>query len=104
MYFSNAILAAGALIPLVSAHGGDGIPNIVGLNVKDLKGRDMLSNLKSRIAAARHQVHEEIQLEHRQTQDRCGPEHGSCPAGACCSGSGCMTPQAHLVDSDANCE
>lgn len=89
MYFSNVILAAGALVPLVSAHGGDGIPHIVGLNVKDLKGRDMLSNLKSRIAAAKHQAHGEIQgMERRQDDKRCGAQYGSCAAGECCSGSG----------------
>lgn len=91
MYFSNVILAAGALVPLVSAHGGDGIPHIVGLNVKDLKGRDMLSNLKSRIAVAKQQAHGDIQgMERRQDDKRCGAQYGSCAAGECCSGSGCM--------------
>jgi hypothetical protein len=91
MQIRNALLAAGALAPFVSAHNGDGIPNIVGINMKDLKGRDMLSNLKSRIAEARHQVSEEVQsLGRRQDDKRCGPQYGSCAQDECCSGSGCM--------------
>jgi antitoxin (DNA-binding transcriptional repressor) of toxin-antitoxin stability system len=107
MHFSTVVAAVAAVAPVVSAHGGAPIPKIVGLNVKDLKARDLLSSLNARIAeVGRSEVHEKRQpLEARQNTDgQCGSGFGSCAAGVCCSQSGCMkiihvfNPQYVLTD------
>lgn len=94
MFFNNVIVAV-ALAPFVAAHGGAPVPHISGLNIKDLKARDLLSNLNARASEVhRHVAHEErgSQLEVRQntnTNGQCGGSFGSCAPGVCCSGSGC---------------
>lgn len=75
------------------------MPQVFGLNIKDLKSRDLLSNLKARLADVdHHKEHAKREnLEARQNTDgQCGPGFGSCAAGYCCSGSsgtgtGCMS-------------
>lgn len=93
MRFTSAVVAATAVAPFVNAHGGASIPNIVGLNVKDLKARDLLDNLRARLAEVNH-VEKRAPaepLEARQNTDgQCGPGFGSCAAGVCCSEGGCM--------------
>lgn len=91
MYFSNTIMVAGVLAPLVSAHGGAPIPNVFGLgNVRDLKARDLLSNLKARTAAAYQLDTAETHVleKRRDAEGRCGGVYGSCAAGECCSEAG----------------
>lgn len=93
MRFSTAVAAAAAVMPFASAHEGAPVPKIAGLNVKDLKARHLLSNLKARFAEVNaHETHEKRgSLETRQNVDgQCGPGFGSCAAGVCCSQAGCM--------------
>ena len=95
MHFSTALAAVAAVAPIVNAHGGSAIPRIVGLNVKDLKARDMLSNMRARTQLAEvghHEAHEKRgNLDSRQNVDgQCGGSFGSCAAGVCCSQAGCM--------------
>lgn len=94
MHFSTVLSVAAAITPVVHAHGGASVPKIAGLNVRDLKARDLLSRLNARIAeVGRPEAHEKREsLEPRQNVDgQCGPGFGSCAAGVCCSQSGCMT-------------
>ncbi|KAF1842529.1 carbohydrate esterase family 4 protein, partial [Cucurbitaria berberidis CBS 394.84] len=88
MLYSAAVAAIVAATPLVSAHGA-ALPNIVGLNPRDLKARDLLSSLGARFT----DVHEfvkapENQVKPRQDGKECGANIGSCGAGLCCSPNG----------------
>lgn len=87
MHISTALAAAAAVMPIVNAHGdAPSVPKIFGLNVRDLKARSMLDNIKAR-AASPHQ--RRTTLNSRQNVDgQCGGEFGSCAEGVCCSGSG----------------
>ena len=102
MHFST-LAAVAAIAPFVSAHGGMGLPKIAGINMRDLKSRDLLATLEARIA--------EVQVAHahasglvaRQDDRECGAGIGSCAAGQCCSGAGCMLPHVgplYLRDTD----
>jgi peptidoglycan/xylan/chitin deacetylase (PgdA/CDA1 family) len=92
MHFSTALAAVAAVAPLVNAHeGGPGLPRIAGLNVRDLKARDLFSNLKARVDEVNQEVHEKREsLKPRQggTDGQCGTGFGSCDAGYCCSEAG----------------
>jgi hypothetical protein len=87
MHFSTALAAVAAVAPLVSAHGSP-LPQIVGLNPRDLKARAMLSNLGARFTEANELSKT---LEARQDDRECGKGVGSCAAGQCCSQAGCMS-------------
>lgn len=102
MHFSTALAAVAAVAPLVHAHDGSGpaIPQLIGLNVKDLKARSMLSSILGRAQHAEidhHDAHEKRgKLEARQNVDgECGTGKGSCAAGYCCSEAGCMMLLSH---------
>lgn len=88
MHFSTALGAVAAVAPLVNAHGSP-LPKIVGLNPRDLKARDLLSNLGARFA----EVHEFAKADAKPLEARddreCGAGIGSCAAGVCCSQAGC---------------
>ena len=87
MHFSTALAAAAVAFPLVQAHGDvPGAPKMFGLNIKDLKTRNLLSNLQARGAAVSdpHESHAK-----RQEAGQCGPGIGNCGAGECCSSGGC---------------
>lgn len=99
MYLSNAIIAASALMPLVSAHGGAPVPNIAGLNIKDLKARSLFSDLRARAAAVQH-TQTGSSNKRQNAEGRCGPGIASCAAGQCCSEAGCMT--SHVPPSPYN--
>jgi len=90
MHLFTALAAAVVAAPFVAAHDGPAIPRIVGLNVRDLKGRNMLNTMveRAKMAVAGH--HEARgHLESRQnTNGQCGPGFGSCAAGYCCSQEG----------------
>ncbi|KAF2473248.1 glycoside hydrolase/deacetylase [Lindgomyces ingoldianus] len=93
MHFSTALAAAAAaIVPLVNAHEGAPIPRIAGLNIKDLKARDIFTNFKVRQAADvdHHDAPKKrSNLEARQNTDgQCGAGFGSCAAGYCCSEGG----------------
>jgi hypothetical protein len=93
MHFSTALAAVAAVAPLVVAHGGSspGTPQIIGLNVKDLKARSMLSSWVERAQTAEvdhHEAHEKRQGGNAEGQ--CGDGVGTCAAGYCCSENGCM--------------
>lgn len=97
MHFSTAFAVAAAVAPIVAAHDGPSMPRIAGMNVKDLKTRNLFSNLKARAVAleAEHVEHVEKRsaLEPRQNTDgQCGKGFGSCAPGYCCSEAGCMSP------------
>lgn len=88
MRYSTALAAVAAAAPMVSAHGA-ALPRIVGLNPKDLRARDLLSNLGARFADVNDFVKgPENQLKPRQDDRECGAGIGSCAAGLCCSQSG----------------
>ncbi|KAF2660521.1 carbohydrate esterase family 4 protein [Lophiostoma macrostomum CBS 122681] len=93
MHISITLAAVAAVAPLVAAHNEHPIPNIAGLNVRDLKTRDMLSNMRDRIAAVNQEAAEEKRdhkLSRRQggTDGQCGAGFASCAAGYCCSPEG----------------
>ncbi|KAJ4305429.1 hypothetical protein N0V90_000960 [Kalmusia sp. IMI 367209] len=94
MRFSTAVAAAAVVAPLAAAHEGPGIPKIAGLNMKDLKARNLMDSLRARAAelTQKSHAHEERELKPRQggTDGQCGGSFGSCAAGYCCSGAGCM--------------
>jgi hypothetical protein len=89
MHFSTTLAAVAAVAPFVSAHGTMGVPKIAGINMRDLKSRDLLATLEARMADYNaHGKHEAVKV--RQADDRqCGAGVGNCPAGQCCSGAGC---------------
>ncbi|OSS54028.1 hypothetical protein B5807_00423 [Epicoccum nigrum] len=87
MHFST-LAAVAAIAPLVSAHGGMGLPKIAGINMRDLKSRDLLANLEARIAEVKTAHAHENRLAARQDDRQCGAGIGSCAAGQCCSGAG----------------
>ena len=90
MHFSTALTAVAAVAPLVNAHGSP-LPKIVGLNPRDLKARNLFSNLGARFADVHEFAKAEAEpLKARQADDReCGANIGTCPQGVCCSQSGC---------------
>lgn len=100
MRFSSAIATAAAVAPFVNAHGNSaGMPQIAGLNMRDLKTRDMLSTLRARAIELSSQAKEEshaaaakrdanIKRQGGNTNGQCGGSFGNCAAGYCCSGSG----------------
>ncbi|KAJ8117835.1 hypothetical protein OPT61_g1055 [Boeremia exigua] len=87
MHFST-LAAVAAIAPFVNAHGGMGLPRIAGINMRDLKSRDLLANLEARIAEVKVAHAHENHLTARQDDRECGAGIGSCPAGQCCSGAG----------------
>lgn len=87
MYLSNVAIASLAVLgPLAQAHGA-GIPHIVGLDVADVRARELIRNLRARLAVGGHS--HEVELEARDSPKECGEGIGSCPAGKCCSISQC---------------
>jgi peptidoglycan/xylan/chitin deacetylase (PgdA/CDA1 family) len=85
MYLSTvAIATIAAISPLANAHGA-GLPQILGLNVADLKARSLLQNVEARVPASGNAA--ELHVEARQSKPECGEGIGSCPAGQCCSRS-----------------
>lgn len=102
MRFPTAIAAVAAVVPIISAHDGPGIPKIAGLNMRDMKARNLMDNIRTRAAElTRNTIHEEhASLKPRQggTNGRCGAGLGSCDAGYCCSASGCkFFPESHQL-------
>ncbi|KAF3002041.1 hypothetical protein E8E13_008907 [Curvularia kusanoi] len=87
MHFST-FAAVAAIAPFVSAHGGMGLPKIAGINMRDLKSRDLLATLEARIAEVKTAHAHENQLAARQDDRQCGAGIGNCAAGQCCSGAG----------------
>jgi hypothetical protein len=90
MHYSTAVAAVAALTTFVSAHG-TGMPNIVGLNPRDLKARSLLSRAGARFTGVNELVKGRSGhgLKSRQDDRECGAGIGSCAAGQCCSGAGC---------------
>lgn len=92
MRYASAVAAVAAIAPIVSAHGsGIATPRIIGLNPRDLKARDLLSNLGARFADVKDFKGPENQVKQvkpRQDDRQCGAGVGSCAAGECCSGAG----------------
>lgn len=89
MYISTVAFATiAAIAPLTGAHG-TGLPHILGLDVADLKARDLLSSLGARFVES-GDAHIKLDVERREDKPECGPGIGSCRAGMCCSRSGCM--------------
>lgn len=93
MHYSTALAAVAAVAPIVSGHGV-GVPNIVGLNPRDLKARDLLSRVGARFTGVNELVEPKhdvkTQIIRRQDDRQCGAGIGNCPAGQCCSDAGCM--------------
>ena len=70
MHIPTVLAAAAAVMPMVNAHGDmPAVPKILGLNVRDLKARNLLGNMK-----VRHEAHEKrAVLDSRQnTNGQCG--------------------------------
>lgn len=95
MHFSTAFAVAAAVAPMVSAHEGPSVPRIAGLNMRDLKARDMFARIQARAdelaEVDSHPAHLKrgAPLESRQnTNGQCGGTFGSCAAGVCCSEAG----------------
>jgi peptidoglycan/xylan/chitin deacetylase (PgdA/CDA1 family) len=94
MHFSNIALATiAAAGPLANAHGA-GLPQIIGLDVADLKARSLLRSIGAQLAESGH-AHT-APVEARDSPPECGEGIGSCPAGKCCSRAGyCGTTDAY---------
>lgn len=93
MHYSTAFTAVAALTPFVAAHGnGAAIPNIVGLNPRDLKARSLLSRAGVRFTGVNELVKgrsDKTKINKpRQDDPQCGAGVGSCAAGECCSAAG----------------
>lgn len=98
MRFSTALASAAAVAPFVTAHGEAPMPQIVGLNLKDLKTRDMLSTLRARAAEVSSEAIKGAQAASEKrnnnikrqggTSGQCGGSFGKCDEGYCCSASG----------------
>ncbi|KAF1959625.1 glycoside hydrolase/deacetylase [Byssothecium circinans] len=98
MRFSTALATVAAVTPFVTAHDGPGLPKIAGLNLRDLKTRDMLSNLRARAAAiAEQESHQAFTAHEKRAQNikrqggdgaQCGEGKPACAAGYCCSQGG----------------
>lgn len=89
MHFSTVALATiAAVSPFASAHIG-GAPQLVGLNMADLKARDLLSRLSAGGVSV-GAVHNHVDLSTRADKKNCGPGIGNCKTGECCSEVGCM--------------
>ena len=91
MHLSTALAAAAVAAPFVAAHDGPSMPRIIGLNVRDLKGRNILNNMVDRAkmsVAGHHEARGHLQAR-QNTDGQCGAGFGSCAAGYCCSESGC---------------
>jgi hypothetical protein len=87
MHFSTIAVATFAAVgPLANAHGS-GLPQIIGLDVTDVKARNLLRNIGARFATPGHP--HGIDLEARDSPPECGEGIGSCPAGKCCSRAKC---------------
>jgi len=88
MHFSIAFTAVAAWAHLAHAHDL-AAPQIVGLDPRDLKARDVLSSLGARFAAAKDFAKKpHSKLKARQDDRQCGTGIGSCAAGQCCSQAG----------------
>jgi hypothetical protein len=88
MHLSTIAIASLAVFgPVANAHSG-GLPHIVGLDVADVKARHLLRELRARLAVVSDS--HEVDIEARDSPPECGEGIGSCPAGKCCSRSGCM--------------
>lgn len=95
MRFSTAALATvAAVVPIVSAHDSM-LPKIRGLDMRDLKARNLMDNIRARAAllgsqdAHAHEKRGGVKPRQGGTDGQCGPGFGSCAAGYCCSGAGC---------------
>lgn len=93
MHYSFTLAAIAAVTPFVSAHG-NGLPNIVGLNPRDLRARDLLSHTGAKFIGANElskpKAVSKVPVQARQDDRQCGAGVGSCAAGQCCSSAGCM--------------
>ncbi|EDU51408.1 CDA1 xylanase chitin deacetylase [Pyrenophora tritici-repentis] len=91
MHYTSALAAIAAVTPLVSAHG-TGLPNIIGLNPKDLRARHLLSRTGAKLMGVdelmKPKVASKVPVQARQDDRQCGQGIGSCPAGQCCSSGG----------------
>lgn len=94
MHFSNiALLTIAAVGPLANAHG-TGLPQILGLDVADVKARNFLRGIGARLSEAGDSHGAPVQA--RDSPPECGEGIGSCPAGKCCSRVGyCGTTDAY---------
>lgn len=93
MHLYTVLATVAVAAPFVSAHNGLATPKILGVNIRDLKARNILTSM-----ADRANLHEaRIDLESRQnTNGQCGPGFGSCAAGSCCNQDGCkLRPQIY---------
>ena len=94
MHFSTIAFAAVAAVgPLVHAHGA-GLPQVMGLDVADVRVRSMLRDISARLATSEADAHEHsIETRQLTTNNECGPGPGKghCPKGQCCSREGCRS-------------
>jgi hypothetical protein len=90
MHFPTIAIATLATVgPLASAHGSTGLPQIIGLDVADVKARSFLRNLGARVAESQDVHEHKIEARQGASPKECGEGIGSCPAGKCCSSIGC---------------
>ncbi|KAF2738185.1 glycoside hydrolase/deacetylase [Polyplosphaeria fusca] len=91
MYITSALAVAAAVAPIVAAHDGPSMPNVAGLNIKNLKARDIFANIRTRVDHTEVDHHPKRSvLKPRQggTDGQCGAGLAKCSAGYCCSESG----------------
>ncbi|KAF1953241.1 glycoside hydrolase/deacetylase [Byssothecium circinans] len=101
MYLTVSILAVTAVVPLVSAHDGVGIPKLVGLDPYTPQTRDLLGSIAARVAGSHS--HENHALKHRKDGRECGEGIGSCGQGLCCSRSGfCGSAESYCYSPGCN--
>jgi hypothetical protein len=83
-----------ALVPLAAAHAAiPGLPRMWGRSVKGLDADVSVYPTAARLEPRAHFGPLRRTLQKRQklnTEDQCGPNHGSCADGYCCSEGGCV--------------
>jgi peptidoglycan/xylan/chitin deacetylase (PgdA/CDA1 family) len=96
MHFSNIALATVAAVgPFANAHD-TGLPQILGLDLADVKARSFLQGLGARLSETGHSHNAPVHA--RDSPPECGEGIGSCPSGKCCSRAGyCGTTDAYCI-------
>jgi len=104
MQFSVALTAAAVAFAHLTHSHGIASPQIVGLDPRDLKARDLLSSLGARFAKNNEFVKRPHgKLKARQDDRQCGAGIGACAAGQCCSQSGyCGTSDDYCYSPGCN--
>lgn len=95
MFFARTAILLAAVAPIVRAHGSNGVPSIIGLDLHDRRAKDLIADLRS-AGLMGIESHGEPSIKARADDRECGEGVGSCPQDKCCSDMGfCGTTDDH---------